>query len=202
MGWVDRTSNSLGIQGAFYAYGDSLGMTGAPPGDCQGAGFMTSQCSAITMTVNATSICATGTGAMVINGTDGTPAYSQIWGAGIGFDLNSSGGDASVKSPYDAVTHHVVGVSFDIDTVPDAPAQLRVEFPTPAMATAAHYYIVPDSGHVEARFADAGIFYLNPPDTSPIDASMINSFQWHVATATSAAVPFAFCLSNIAPIVE
>lgn len=30
-GWVDKTTNSLNIQGAWYAYGDSYGPTGAPP---------------------------------------------------------------------------------------------------------------------------------------------------------------------------
>lgn len=202
-GWVDKTvTGDLGIQGAFYPYADSLGMNGMPPGDCQGDGFTTDQCSTISVTYDAVAgkICATGTAAMVANDMTGMPAYSQIWGAGIGFDLNSTGGDASTKMPYDAAAHHVAGVSFDIDNLPVG-AELRVEFPTPAMATTAHYDIVNDN-HFEARFDQAALFYTTPADMTPIDTTMINSFQWHVATNTKAAVPFNFCLSNIKVIME
>ena len=63
--------------------------------------------------------------------------YSNIFGAGIGFDLNNPGLNtgASMKLPFDAATRMVIGVSFDLDEVPAT--GLRVEFPFGTTATPA-----------------------------------------------------------------
>jgi hypothetical protein len=34
-GYVAPSSNTVGIQGAYYGYGDCWGTNGAPPGDCE-----------------------------------------------------------------------------------------------------------------------------------------------------------------------
>jgi hypothetical protein len=78
-GWIGcdpevATDNPAGLQGAFYAYGDGTSCT-PPANPCTGAGCCIS-------------------GATIV-GDPGT-----YWGCGLGFELNASGGDASVKQAY------------------------------------------------------------------------------------------------------
>lgn len=78
-GWIgcdpaDATDNPAGLQGAFYAYGDGTSCT-APANPCTGTGC-----------------CISGA---TIAGDPGT-----YWGCGLGFELNATGGDASVKQAY------------------------------------------------------------------------------------------------------
>jgi hypothetical protein len=72
---VDRTDDACGLQGAFYSYADQI--TCVPPegNPCTEAG-----CCLPWATI-----------------TDSTYAS---WGCGIGMELNSTGGDTPVKSPY------------------------------------------------------------------------------------------------------
>jgi hypothetical protein len=122
-GFVGASSNSVGVQGAWYAYGDGWGANAAPPGDCETKGMhMPSECSSITFPPPATeteggyvatfpqttpgAMCLSGTAAKVI-GTD----YSDMFGIGIGLDFNNPGG---AKMPFNATAANVVGFSFNI----------------------------------------------------------------------------------------
>src|SRR5579859_582586 len=99
-GYVDVVN--LGIIGSWYAYGDGWGPSGSPPGDCETKGLHpSSACSVITSPAPSATdgggagfppsnagMCLTGTAAQVI----GTPPdYSNIFGIGIGLDLNNTG---------------------------------------------------------------------------------------------------------------
>jgi hypothetical protein len=157
-GWVDDEDGCvnmamLGIQGAWYPYGDQYG---AGPGDakCIKVGnHPSTDCSRIDSpppppamgfpNVNGAMVtsgqvakvlpCVAGSPATTIP-TSGCPAndYSNIWGAGIGFDLNAdpAGADGSpgVKHTWDPAAHNVVGIAFTIAGLPVG-GKLRVEFP-------------------------------------------------------------------------
>lgn len=74
-GWVCAKDTPIALQGAWYGYGD--GSTCTPPSN----------------------ICENG--ACCISGTTVEPdAMYTYWGCGIGLELNSTGGDTPIKSPY------------------------------------------------------------------------------------------------------
>lgn len=158
-GWVDRASNTIGIQGAWYPYGDQYGV----PGKCVGFGMHPAEdCSVInspepppfntpvsewTGTFNNVNgeMCTSGATAVIkmcADGitTEGCPAndFANMWGAGIGLDLNADKGEeGGMKHPW-PVPPGVIGFSFVINAVPQT-TKLRVEIPvllTDAEATA------------------------------------------------------------------
>lgn len=198
-GGIDMDA-TLGIQGAWYAYGDMV--------DCAAAGHDPATCSMITMPAGPTyafsgvtgnKLCTTGTAAKVLNGTSGAADYTSMFGTGIGLDLNNAGG-ANGKMPYNA-TGKVTGISFDIDMVPLG--GLRVELPTPATTQGAAYWggkanntSPVKAGHNSFKWADVtGPMYLATPPA--FDPTMILSVQFHIPTNTSAAIPFSYCVSNL-----
>ncbi|HTQ07593.1 MAG TPA: hypothetical protein VMI54_27240, partial [Polyangiaceae bacterium] len=87
-GWVDKTCDACGIQGAFYWYADSNTTASLM---CNGAA-----CVANTPPYQTG---APGPGMCVSGKATG---MSTDWGAGIGLSLNDSGGTMSVKGSYDA----------------------------------------------------------------------------------------------------
>ena len=140
----------LNIAGAWFAYGDDLGMNGAPPGNCETMGMlMPSQCSLITSPPPAPSdggtasfppdptmgMCMSGTAAKVINDTVAKPDYSNIFGIGIGLDFNNPAGTAltwdstGTATPFPA-GGKVTGFSFTVSGLPTA--AVRVEFDEPS----------------------------------------------------------------------
>jgi hypothetical protein len=142
MGWVDVTSNDVGVQGSWYPYGDQYGVA-----KCLNVGMHTpDQCSHITSPPpppatgfpnQGGKLCTTGATAVILPcaagvTTSGCPNqdFSNMWGSGIGFDFNSPGagdGGTTVKNPWNPDDHGVTGVSFVLDGVPTP--GLRVEFP-------------------------------------------------------------------------
>lgn len=157
-GWVDKQDAcvnmaNLGVQGAWYPYGDQYG-TGEGDAKCIKVGnHMPAECSRIdtpppppamgftnTMGLMTTSgqvakviPCVAGSPAAMIP-TSGCPDndYSNVWGAGIGWDFNAdpAGADGSpgAKHPWNPADHGVVGIAFTIAGVPLG-GKFRVEFP-------------------------------------------------------------------------
>jgi len=211
-------SNEAGVLGAWYSYGDWYNP--APgAGDCAVMGMFTAdQCSQITTPVpgqpftNAGDgkMCTKGTAAKVIADSTGATAYSAIWGAGIGFDLNNGGtddGGTGMKAAWDATAHMVTGFSFNIDS-PPVGGQMRVEFPTNAATgvtdiNSAYWggetmNLSPftKAGTWSFHWADVGgPMYLTPH--MAFDKTKIISMQFHVVTNTSSAIPYTFCISNL-----
>jgi hypothetical protein len=214
-GYVDVGATGMTmIKGAWYAYGDGIGSDGtSTTGDCELKGMhAVSDCSAITTPSFGTfpntagKMCTAGTAAKIINLTTAAmPDYNNIWGAGIGLDLNNGGGDAgAMKLPYNATMNGVIGMAFDIDAVPLA--GLRVEFPTKTATNAAFWggdqMLSPvKAGHNEILWTKVtGPFY----DTvaPPFDATTILSIQFHVPTSTTASASYMFCVSNLSAILQ
>ncbi len=212
-GFVDSaTTGTTGIKGAWYAYGDGIGSDGtAMNSDCQlKGGHPMSACSSITtppfgMFPNtAGKMCTSGTVAQVIN--MGTAAdYTNIWGAGIGIDLNNAGtaDGGTGKQPYNATMNNVIGVQFNIDTVPLA--TLRVEFPNKTNINAPFWGGDQMSSPVVANKPNVilwkdvkGPFY--DLAATPFDPTTILSIQFHVPTTATASAPYNFCISNLSAI--
>jgi hypothetical protein len=159
-GWIDKTDlcNDVGVQGAWYPYGDQYG-TGNGAKKCLTWGnHMPAECAQITTpnpevmafpnvngemhtagTAETVLPCIAGSKAATTptSGCNPLPGndYASMWGAGIGFDLNADKGPpegTGMKSVWNPADHGVVGIRF---TIVNAPPKLRVEFPM--MLTAA-----------------------------------------------------------------
>lgn len=230
-GWVDGMAegNTVGVQGAWYPYGDQYGVA-----KCLNVGMHDpSECSTITSPNPQLSgfpnengvMCTTGEVAVVLNCgpgipacAEGTPDYSNIWGAGIGLDLNAEGAtDAGpgAKSPYNPDVHHVVGVAFDLDRIPLN--KLRVEFPMElpdGSSTEDHldgspYWDADDRyppspvvvGRNEFRWTDVA---APRPENYTFDRKKILAIQFHVPAVVSGTErsPYEFCISNLTFLVE
>jgi hypothetical protein len=150
-GWMDTgdaCNADVGVHGAWYSYGDAydvakcteFGMhmasecatiTSPPPGEpfpnTGGAMRTTGHVEQVLPCVAGSMATSLGTSGCPGGNMPGGSDYSSMWGAGIGLELAATGGDNSVKTPWDATAHGVVGIRFFIDQVP--PAGLRVEFP-------------------------------------------------------------------------
>lgn len=208
-GWVMGDTNTLGVQGAWYAYGDGIGADGSTAtSTCvMKGGHQTSECSMITtpaagpFTNTGGMMCTTGTVAKVINGANGMPDYSNIWGAGIGLDLNATGGLVSTKGVFDATAKGVKGISFDLSAVP-LPG-LRVEFATPSTngSTAGNDYwgaaaTYPNS---PVKMGPNVVTWdlVKGPMGHAFTPGMIESIQFHVPTVVAATGTYNFCISNL-----
>jgi hypothetical protein len=229
-GWVDRMQegNNVGVQGAWYAYGDQYGVA-----KCTNVGMHApADCSTITSPNPLVSgfpneggrMCTTGETCVVLNCgpgipacAEGTPDYSNMWGAGIGLDLNAEGAtDAGpgMKFPYNPDDHGVVGIAFEVDQVPLG--TLRVEFPivlpdgtstedhpdgSPYWEADERYPPSPvRPGRNEFRWADVRA----PRTTYAFDHTKLLAIQFHVPAVTSGTSrsPYEFCISNLTFLTE
>jgi hypothetical protein len=140
MGWVDKTENSIGIQGSWYPYGDQYGAA-----KCLTVGMhAAADCSTITSPApppamgfpnTGGEMCTEGEVAVIqacLPGvtTEGCPDkdYANQWGAGIGFDVNADKGEeGGAKHVWDPRMYNITGFTFEIDVIPTP--KLRVEIP-------------------------------------------------------------------------
>ena len=219
-GRIDATGSGLAIQGTWSAIADSLGDHGLPPGDCQNAGHSSAACAAVTdpapgaqsfAPVPGMGMCTSGTTAQVIAGTGGAPDYAGIWGSGIAVDLNSA---ADISMPYNAPADHVTGVQFDLDSDPPRPprgapsaAALVVEFPTGSQGASAPYFYPLTRGRNTIIWPQL----LGPIDratgaslsgSAPFEPSTLLSVRFHVVASTAGAIPYTFCIDNLAAMTE
>jgi hypothetical protein len=226
-GYVDDSEVS-GIVGAWYGYGDMWGMNGSPPGNCQTlGGFMDSQCSTITFPMplmldaggdaaavavfppSAMGMCLTGQTAKAIPKVGSTsPDFTDIFGIGIGLDLNNMGG---TKLPFDANAHHVIGFAGTITGVPAG--GIRVEFPTTQTTNGfqdSWSIVVTSDGPFTADLTTAAgdPHKLTPSfkvptgmTEPPFDPTMLLSIQFHVPTISITGIPVTMlCVNNLTAI--
>lgn len=209
-GFVAKDSNTLGIQGAWYAYADSLGASGTPPGACQAAGHSDAECSKVTAPAPGMGfaptdetadqkLCTEGTVEAVLNGSNGMPDYGNMWGAGIGLDFNNPGMGA-MKTGFNASAANVKGISFDIDTPPLA--GIRVEIPdAKTNGKAAAYWEATTSygpSPVKAgtnTFTWDKVLSPDPANVPALDPSSLYGLQFHVVSG--AAGSYKFCISHV-----
>ena len=207
-GWIDASSNSLGIQGPWYSYGDGQGSGGLRDGVCQAAGHADADCSVITSPVPGAPGFANRGGKMCTSGTvsrvldlNGAPDYANMFGTGIGFNLATlASGETAV---FDARAHRVIGIQFDLDSVPAA--GLYVGFATPASNAGS---LGPDYWGANPAFQSSPVtvgtntvLFANVRSpgatTVPIDVTQLESMQFQVRSSTTQSSTFAYCISNV-----
>lgn len=185
-GWVEGSTNVVGIQGAWYSYNDCT----TSPGDC---------------TMNQIPVegsfdnvggkmCTSGTTAAVADQTE----FSLKWGAGIGLDLNNSGGTDAMKMPYDATAHGVVGFSFTISGT--NATGLRFNITSVAAGDNSHF-VSAAMGENTVMFSDAmqGSWVTTK---TPLDPTQLLAIQFQIPSVLNQSVAFDFCVENLAAITQ
>jgi hypothetical protein len=200
-GWVDKTCDACGIQGAFYWYADDNTKASLM---CNGAA-----CVANTPPYQAG---APGPG-MCISGK--ATGMSADWGAGIGLSLNDSGGTTSVKGAFDATTAACGNITgFDITLTGNTGGMpVRIGFTTTGDGTTIAPFIpVGDpagttlmlSGSQQIVIKNAVIpADWKSTDPSPPDPSKIYDLQIQVAAdQATAGTAFDLCVTDIKPVTD
>jgi hypothetical protein len=237
-GWIDGADNEIGIQGSFYPYGDRYGVA-----KCLNVGLhQPDECSTILEPLPPPAgtgfpneggvMCTRGETAVILPcpanlTTSGCPAqdFSNMWGAGIGFDFNANKGEPEgngEKRPWNPELHGITGVSFEIDAIPGP--KLRVEFPQllteeearaamlePGATTDDHLDGAPYWG-ASKDFGPSPVV-VSPavnvvrwdqvkkpgaPGAYAVDRARMLGIQFHVpAVATAPRGSYAFCVKNL-----
>jgi endoglucanase len=180
---VDRSSNSLGIQGT---WAPTLGTD-----------------STLTMTAAGTRLCFNGSTAAVplLQGTEYD--YANYSGAAATLNLCRSGAtDAPPDTAYALgscpfgtdLAKSIAGVRFTLVEGATLPRELRVVFKEQGR-TDSPYVVVGTVGQVTALIKEASI----PTDSSaaPVNASKLESLQFFAFPSRRAAYPFNFCIENL-----
>lgn len=217
------SGNAAGVVGSWYVFSDGFGADGkAADGDCVMRGlFPVADCSIVTSPTPGagasppsagSSMCLMGTAAQVINGpaggpSPGMPDYSDLFGMGIGVDLNDPGGDGGAGAqPFDASNY--AGITFDAifpDPTNAPQMNMRVQFPTSETSSSGDsaYWggaitsgspVVSGANSIPWSEVGGPSFVTNPP---LFDVTKILAIQFAVYTDTAATVPVSFCISNL-----
>lgn len=173
--WVDRSTNGVEIQGAFFTYQDPstrTSITAAPGGSGQG-------------------YCVSGESAEVLDMN-----FSGTWGAVAALNLNQEVGSTTAGS-YDASAHGVVGFGFDI--VGDTGGALRFVVKQFSVHDGFCINNVPDCAmgcSVEYRIDELTQNCWTPGGATP-NASALSALEWQITTKTGMTTPFDYCIENI-----
>ena len=208
--WLDGKSNSLKIQGATYAYGDSTSLVGMM------ADFTTDGTACISGTAaqvdQKSTVCLTKMFTPPV-----TDCFGQFWGATVALNLNQSIDPVSMLGsaplPYDASA--LSGFQFELSgaTVPP-PIALRFKVED----AAGNEYCTPVSKSIRVGTNSVAFSELQvkcyspraaglPPNLTPNDIDMATGkvpksnlvkIAWQVVTNTTGTVPFDFCVSGLA----
>lgn len=200
-GWVDKTCNACGIQGAFYWYADDNTTKSLM---CNGAA-----CVANTPPFQ---MSAPGPG-MCISGT--ATGMSTDWGAGIGLSLNDSGGMTSVKGAFDATKAACGNITgFDVTLTGNTNGMpVRIGFTTTADgSTIAPFISGGDPAGTTLKLSGADTIVINKAviptdwmstDPSPPDPSKIYDIQFQVAAdQAKPGDTFTLCVDDIKPVID
>jgi hypothetical protein len=222
------TGNEVGAVGDWYAFGDGVGPnvgvadagTDYTDSDCvKKGGFSPESCTQITTptpgqpfrpTDQATNqYCTYGEAAMVLS-KDGVADYADLWGGGIGLNFNPAG-DGGAAGYADLSAYSGVEFDFSGNLVP--PQSMRVEFPFQGQhGTDAPYWMGSVNnasplkvGHVEIKWTDVGGPYYLMAEVPPVDFTQypfdpraVQAIRFLVFTNTSTAIPYNFCVANLA----
>lgn len=178
-GWVDGSTNDVGIQGSWYTFGD--GVSTVDPANepfFDGAGSQ---------------ICISGS----------IPPHENqdlTWGVAVAMDLNNA--DA-VSSAYDAPAHGVVGMQFTVAGT--LPPRLQITVPTIDDSTYCKRYesIAGSRTTLGTYFAeleqDCWEIDVSNPAPNP---TQLRSFQIGVISSANDTVTFDFCVESVSAILE
>jgi hypothetical protein len=179
-GLVAIGSNSLGIHGSWFEYSD-----------CQDLGGL--NCSTVT-TPPAASFPNVG-GKMCTRGE--TSMASGAWGAGIALELS----DLPPQQPYDTTTHGVKGFCFQLtgSTIPST--SIRVAFPTKNNLDNAYFSAVTTPGPHTVLFSDTAQGSWVTTKTA-FEPNSVMLLQFQIPSATTAPIPWNFCIEGLTAITQ
>ena len=191
-GWISGSTNSFGIQGAWYVFCDSDGLppgtsTISPSGDAPFAA--------------ATTICVSGSAGVIgtIPGTN-PPQYDwggATWGAGVGLNLNQLEGSPAA-SPY-ANPQGIKGFEVTLSGTVGGDSTIRVKYQVAGSAAIDYCTEVAVPGTHAVLFADT-IASCWQAGGAPPSPTSISAIQFQVVSNQVAAKSFNFCVDSIAPI--
>jgi len=238
-GWIDPSAlcDTIGVQGSWYVFGDQYG-----DATCLKPGLhMPAECAVITTPDPFADAFPNVNGAMHTAGvveqilpcpaglmTSGCPSndYANMWGAGIGFDLNADPAElGGARHVWNAAQSLVYGIEFTIKGAA-FPPRLRVEFPMaltdeecaaaspplPAGSTTddlpigAPYWEAQSGGDGTYPMspASAGVNRLKWDEVQPpklgyytFDPSRLLGVRFHVPTTTSGNYSYDFTIANV-----
>lgn len=170
-GWVDCSSNDVGIQGEFFTYSDGNGSTITPSG-FSNAGD---------------EICVEGTAGQIVGGDNST------WGAGVGMNLNQEEPEAAIDE-WDADAMGISGFRFNISELPDSGLRFVVQ------SGGTDYCVqVTQAGAQTIRFSDTAEACWSAGGDAP-DPSTLEAVKWQITTNSTSEHEFSFCLTQLAAI--
>jgi len=190
-GWAALDQNTVGIQGAFYTFKDDE--------DSDGDGVVgTSTISPDSFEGTGTQVCATGNAGMVMNGTDGMPAYDDYWGTAIGFNLSQDVG-VDTALPYDAAAKGVTGFSFMLAGDNPIPAGGELRFNIKVAGDTNNYCRkVSAAGPVTLKLTDMWQSCWENVATAPTpDPTKLEAIHWQYVTNTTASYDFSLCVTEL-----
>jgi hypothetical protein len=188
-GFASAACNNFGIQGSWYCFDDRTASGTA-------------------------SSCVTGVApfvspGMCISGMTPTSTAAGVYGAAIGFELNATGGTASVKNAYNAMAHNVVGFEITITGSTGTGTNqvaLRLAFTTGSSTTTTQPFVsLPGPGKYRVLFSDAvasttvGASADNLRLTPSPSPTAIYDVQLFIPRQVTA-VPYNFCITELKPI--
>ncbi|HEY3493269.1 MAG TPA: hypothetical protein VGK73_01230 [Polyangiaceae bacterium] len=172
-GWIDRSGNCLGIQGAVYAYADTRG-------------------SSIELTPANGRICVEGVSAQVLGGD-----YANYWGTMVVVQLNNPGTGALLS--YNAAQYGIDGFEFRLSG-PDVPDEVRPEIT--AHPQLQYCKQVCASGEQSILFSEAHLECWDGTNGATPNASAIVTLHFRVPSNPFGDVPFEFCIDDLTAITD
>ncbi|HVY27307.1 MAG TPA: hypothetical protein VHB79_12195 [Polyangiaceae bacterium] len=194
-GWVDKASNTLGVQGAMFSYADDTSKMG------------------LTDDFMGSNACIKGTAAKVdLKCTPMAPAmdcYGQFWGAAIGLNLNQPIDMTTMMGsdpvPFDGSA--IKGFAFEVSgTMVPAPKDFRFKVEGPSGEFCSVYGTKPIKTGPNTFMLDDLITACWKPVMGAATASTTKSsmlkIAWQVVTNSTSTVPFDFCIANVRALTE
>lgn len=183
-GWVDKATNTLGIQGAMFAYADDTSKVG------------------LVEDFTGTNACIKGTAAKVdlkCTPPMGMDCYGITWGAAIGLNLKQDIDPVTMMGTEPAAfdASAIKGFAFELSgaTVPTS-LRFKVENATGEFCTPATKPVL--LGGNSFLFSDLITECWKTGGTSAeTGKSNLIKIAWQVVTNSSSAVPFDFCVANV-----
>jgi hypothetical protein len=185
-GYVSAASNSLGIHGSFFTYSDCMDQKSTNGVNCTD----------ITPDPTSGSFANVG-GKMCTSGM--TSTATGAWGAGIGLELN----DGPPQMPYNTVTNGVKGFCFLLSGATIPSTTIRVAFPTKDNNDNAYFEAVTTPGTHTVLFADPTFAQGSWVTTkSAFEPTLVTLMQFQIPSATTAPVPFDFCIEGVTAVTQ
>jgi hypothetical protein len=181
-GWLaaDAEGNTVGIQGAFYTFGDvdDGGDFVIEPASYENAGG---------------TVCAKGTAEIVQNAE-----YDIYWGGAIGFNLNQNEGE-DTANPFNAQAAGVTGFGFHIGPLPVG-GQLRFNV---VVAGDTNNYCKAITGEqsVMMRWEDLQQSCWAAMPVTP-DPTNIEAIHWQIVTNDANSYEFDFCVEGLVALTD